>query len=1065
MRSVNIVSAALALACVVAVAPYSGKAADFATEKYYSANALYNKKLFDLAAEEYKSFIARYPEHPKYLNAKLGLALSLYELGRYSEAAELFGELAGNKNAPHQEQVHNLLGQCLLIANRPTEAETAFLWSVNRGKERFFMDLPGVSEKFQESPKINVATVQDLEPLERSLAGLIEALYQQGKWKQVVSYTKELEKLVPKGKYTNRARFLSALSNYELKKYADASATLNALIKTGGDLPYLEHVYFLYAECQRHLGNLEKAEEGYEIVSKKIKRKFTSNALFRLGYIKFMQEKFNGAAKDFADLRAVHGDSPYAAKAGIYLGRCYLELKRYDKAQAVFGSLTSDPEVKAEATLWLAKTFLRQDKTGEAIGILRKAVKTFADDPLLPNLHFVYGNALMRDGSYAEAAGMFAEAVKTSKEGELNADALRLEAFCLNKTRKYSESLAKCDEFLGRYGSNQSARDVAFLRAENLFFLDDLGKAAEAYKDFIPWEGKDKFTDEARYRIAQCFCEAEKWEDALTRLKPLIKDDVKGELYEQLYYLAGLCSFKLKQWSDAIDYLKKFVSRYPDRPNADAAVMKIAQAHAVRDDFKQAADSLETLIAQYPESPFMPQALTELGKYQYDLKEYPKAKKSLRRVVEQYPDSEFLPQADYYLAWTELGEGDGNAAEGRFTLVYEKFPSSVLAPDALFQHALILFKKADYLKARSLLKRFLDHYGSNEKSEQALFYYCLTFAKRGEYKEASENFKRFIAEHPKSPLNSRALYELAWSAREIGDDGLARDKYAELLSSYPTDALTKQAEFELAEVEYRKKRYDEAMVHLDKLLALDVSGDLLENVLYRIAWCYLGRKQPAEAVDYFERLLRTFPSTRHAATAAYQAGELRLQFNEYESAYKHFRKAAETAKDKELRKQALLRLGETETLTDRWKDAEKTFDVFLKEYPKDEFLRRALMWRGWTRENLKSYVKAIEDYQAVLKSGKKDALSARAQFQIGECYFEMKNYDKAIKELVKVELYPFPEWTAKAMLETGQALDRKGLADRATEQYKKVVDQFPGTDEATLADELLRERKVYYQAD
>ena len=36
-----------------------------AVDQYYAANALYNKKLFKLASEEYKTFIAKYPDHKK----------------------------------------------------------------------------------------------------------------------------------------------------------------------------------------------------------------------------------------------------------------------------------------------------------------------------------------------------------------------------------------------------------------------------------------------------------------------------------------------------------------------------------------------------------------------------------------------------------------------------------------------------------------------------------------------------------------------------------------------------------------------------------------------------------------------------------------------------------------------------------------------------------------------------------------------------------------------------------------------------------------------------------------
>ena len=318
------------------------------TDQYYAANALYNKKLFKLAADEYKSFIAKYPDHTKILNAKLGLALCYYELRNFREAEAIFSELAKERSCPHKEQVHNLLGQCLLIANKPEKAEHAFRWSVNRGKEKFYLELPGVGQGTDESPRIAVPT--DLEPLERSLAGLIEALYQQGKWEEVVKTTADLVKIVPKGKFTPRARFLAALANYEMKKYEPASAGLQELIESDPNFPFLEQAYFLLGECQHQLGSIDNAIKNHEIVARQLKGNMAPNALFRMGYIKFMQKEYNSAIRDFSDLLAMYAQNKYAPEAGIYLGRCSLELRDYKKAQSIFGGLADKSDVKAKAT-------------------------------------------------------------------------------------------------------------------------------------------------------------------------------------------------------------------------------------------------------------------------------------------------------------------------------------------------------------------------------------------------------------------------------------------------------------------------------------------------------------------------------------------------------------------------------------------------------------------------------------------------------------------------------------------------------------------------------------------
>ena len=1032
-----------------------------ATDKYFAANALYNKKLFKLAADEYRSFIAKYPNHTKILHAKLGLALCYYELRNFREAEAIFSEIAKERQCPHKEQVHNLLGQCLLIAGKPEKAEHAFRWSVNRGKEKFYLELPGVGQGTDESPRIAVPT--DLEPLERSLAGLIEALYQQGKWKEVVKTTADLVKIVPKGQLTPRAKFLSALANYEMKKYDAASTELQDLIKGDPNFPFREQAYFLLGECQHRIGKIDTAIQNHEIVARQLKGKMAPNALFRLGYIKFMQKQYNSAIRDFSDLRAMYSKNKYAPESGIYLGRCFLELKNFTKAQGIFGSLADKGKVKSKATLWLSETFLRQKQYETAIDILKPALRKFAGDKLYPNLLFNYANALMGQNKFKEAANEFNRVSADFKEFTLTADALRLKAFCENRGKDYEASLESCNKFLKAFAQDPTAEDISFLKAENLFFLQKYDLAIKEYRQFIPWEGLGKYTNEATFRISQALCDMKKWDDALVEMKPLLQRDVKGGFFEQLYYLAGLCEYNLDNLEDSIRDFKKFAADHPTKVNADAALLKAGLAYIKLKNNTKAMELLQKVVDAYPKSSYVPHALTELGKLQYNKKLYAQAEKNLKKVISDFPSTIFVPQADYYLGWIEMERKKSAKALEHFQQVAKNYPDSPFAPDALYQQGIIYLEKGDYAQAQKKLKKYIDTYQNDSKIEQAQFYYAITLSRQKKYSNADDVFKQFISNNPKSNLIPRALYESAWRARDKKRINEARDNYKALLTEYPIGELAERATFELAELEYEDGKFDEAIALLDKLMAKGIDDKLQQKVLYRLGWCFLGREQEKDALEAFERLLKTWEKSEFTPVAAYQAGELRLKIKDFDTAYNHFLMSVTAGKKSEVREQALLRLGEAQTLKDNWTGAKKTFETFMAEFPRSKYDRRARLWRGWCFENLKKYKEAISDYEAVLRYHIRDEISARAQFQVGECYMAMKDYDRALKELVKVELNygNFKQWTARAMLEMGQALDRKGEKKLAIEQYKKVVKKYLGTDEANLARELLQNHKVY----
>jgi TolA-binding protein len=64
----------------------------------------------------------------------------------------------------------------------------------------------------------------------------------------------------------------------------------------------------------------------------------------------------------------------------------------------------------------------------------------------------------------------------------------------------------------------------------------------------------------------------------------------------------------------------------------------------------------------------------------------------------------------------------------------------------------------------------------------------------------------------------------------------------------------------------------------------------------------------------------------------------------------------------------------------------------------------------------------------------------------------MKKYDQAVQELVRVQVnYPQKDWQAKAALEIGRALEAKGDADAAMQQFREVIAKYPNDNVAVVA--------------
>ena len=1015
--------AVLVVLCVAVVASAQEKT-DPALDKYYSANALYNRRLFKLAAAEYKAFLAKNAKHAKAPAARYGLALSLYHMGDLKAAAPLFGKLAETAKAAEKAQVYNLWGVCLLSLDKNAEAEKAFAWTA--------------------------ANATDAGQKENGLVGLIEAQYRQEKWQEVVQAGDAFIKQSPKSPHSVRVRFHAAVARYKLKQYDKAAVVFKELIAAGKESPFAHHATFLLAECKRHGKDLAAALTLYDEAAKKHTGPYSEDAFYQLGFIRFAQGKYEPAIKNLTAFLAKYKTSRLAPQAGFYLARAYLETKNYAQAAATLTPLTAQKPVAAAATLWLAKTYSRQKNYPQAIQTVSASLAKFSKDPLLADLQYELGDAQMRQGKFKEAAELFAKVIAAGPKKPEAAGAVALQAYCLHKIKQYADSLKLCESFLASHAEHDSAADVLFLKAENLLLTQKLDDALAAYLAFVKAHPKHDNLNKARFRIAQVYYQQKKWTETLAAVKPLPAAGAKaaGPFFDQLYFLMGDSHFRLKDWDKAIPALEKFITEKPKQANVDVAMFNLALAYQHKSQPAKAAEMMNKLAAAFPKSSHTQKTNVERGRLFYEAKQYAQARAALAA-----PAAANNPRALYYMGWIALAEKKLDEAAGYFSTLAEKHPKHALTADAVLQHAILQVNAKEFAKGQKALSELLKAQPKHPKLDNVIFYLGLCMARQKQWPAAIQNFKLLLSQHPKSTVLDRALYEWAWCEKGADNPAAAAGLYARFLAEHASSPLANDVAFELAELEFEGKKYDESIARLQKLTKT-VPKELQPKVLYRLGWCYFNKNDMAKAVKSFEEMLAADSKSPMATMAHYQAGEAHLKLKAFEPARDHF--AAAAGQKSPIQEQSLLRLGECQALTSQWPQSQQTCASFLKSYPKSKLAGRAILGLGWALENQQKYAEAMAEYRKVVAGQKRDQTSARCQFQIGECLFAMKKYDEAIKELTLVEVkYGFAEWNAKALLEIGKALQGKGDTKAAADTYKEVVAKYADTDAATVAKSLL----------
>lgn len=101
---------------------------------------------------------------------------------------------------------------------------------------------------------------------------------------------------------------------------------------------------------------------------------------------------------------------------------------------------------------------------------------------------------------------------------------------------------------------------------------------------------------------------------------------------------------------------------------------------------------------------------------------------------------------------------------------------------------------------------------------------------------------------------------------------------------------------------------------------------------------------------------------------------------------------------------------------------------------------------------------AIQSFQEYLQYYGDSDQAASAQFFIGDCYYNEKNYSKAVEEYNKcLDRYPKGNRLPAAQLKKGYALLALNQKKAGETELRSLVQRYPGTREASLAAQKLRQ--------
>lgn len=1047
---------------------------DPALDLYYLATAAYNRKLYPAAIGGFQEFLQKHANHAKADQARQGLALSFYAQKQYAQAIPHLGTLLTRPNLPKEisrDRIILLQGQCLLRSGQKDQARAHFI------KEEGKLQNPAYKAS--------------------ALAAICDICFGKQEWALVDTWTAKLvqAKLTPD--QMARGLYQQGFAHYQLKKYEQAAGILEKVTPLTANAIWKTRSSYLLGECYTIVKNHEKAEPAFVAALPGLEGPDKTECHYRLGVTRFILKQWAPAAEQFeAFLKEEPGtrakdqkkENPYIKESQLYIGRCLLEQGEFKKAQnRLAGLINVDSPLGAKANLWFARVFSRPEKPNydQAAAALEPAVKKYQKfAPINDDLRFDYANALMsRNNPDWKTSAQALGQINGEVFGQF-AEVLAQRATCYHKLKDYNTSLTLANEYLAKFKDHGMAGDTRFLRAENMFLLNQLAPAIKAYEEFQVVNKDHPNTLAGAFRVAQIYHHQEQWDQSLAAANPLLAKKPEGPLFAQLAFLVGNCYFRKEQWKECLAPLEAFVATRVQKknpnsqqvtadPNVDTALIQLAVACDRTEDSIKALEHLETLTRFYPTpTPHLPLALAEQGRLAYESGDLKLARAALERFLSEVklnkePFKSGAPpqrlRVNYFLGWVNATEKKHEPAALHFGVV-SKDPKHALAADAALQQGLAYVHLEEFAQAAVLFPEILKRYPQHEKLQRVTYYAGLSLARQEKWKPAAGHLSKVADTWPDSEFADQALYEWAWCERKQKREAEAVKLYERFLGKYKESSFVVKVQSELAELNLKSGAQDMVIERLTKALASVKDDALREGLRYQLASAHYSKGEYEKSAGMFEQLLSDYPKSKLKASMCFQAGESRHKLKETVTARRHF---AEGMKVGGLRpviaESMMMRLAEMQSATADHATARKTYQDFIGRFPESKWKRNAQFGLAWSLENSDKPNEAIQHYAPLLDpKATIDLWTVRARFQTGECYFNMQKYEQAVKEFLNVEIQykKYPAWQAKGILEIGRVLLAQNKREEAKQRFKDVIIRYPKEKAAIVARQYLDQLRV-----
>jgi TolA-binding protein len=611
------------------------------------------------------------------------------------------------------------------------------------------------------------------------------------------------------------------------------------------------------------------------------------------------------------------------------------------------------------------------------------------------------------------------------------------------QTRQWEKAAAALQAALKGSVKPEQAAVAWFWLGQASFQLERFPAAEEAYLKVTREHGKSDFAADAQFGAAVAALRQRKTEPARQHLRTLLSQYPKSEDRPQAMLLLAQIDLEAKRYREARAgfeaLLQDPAAKRTGAPLLEPAEDGLIQSLLELQDYAGAAARLESALSRLPAAdPQRHRAQLSLGHCRYRQKQYEPALASYREAARS-TEGAVAGEGHYWAANAALGAGRPAEAAAEFEKVVARFPKHPLAPKSQLKagDALLAAKQSD--AAGTAYRKVVDLYPQAPEAGEARKALAGLVDSVNDPAQLAAALKNAPpAERARGTLRLARLHLQAKKYQE------AVSPLTQLLQGKPEPEVAGEAQYLLGLAYEAQEKSAPAAAALAEAVRQVPAAKWALDAQGRLAWLYLGLKQPANAEKAAGAALSLKPEAQAERQARLAQVQAQLEQEKWDAVLEGCRALLAGSPPPETVATVLFTQAWVSEKRGKPEEALPLWERLASEHPRSEYAAEALLRVGDARLQAEKHEEARERYAALLTGFPKSPLATEARFKLGTTLYHLERFPEAAVELDRVaadknagDLVP------EALYWAGVAQDKAGKKEDAIQRLSRLVNQYP----------------------